>query len=118
MSVITRTVWIPGRSKQGIFWKMERFNRFATPFVKIGYLLSAVSKPMLGMPTLKWWIFPKARVFGFHRSLDTAGAMPGQVAGREYKQLVTGLLWSSYGSQLTFMPTAGVAVLVVLYFLS
>jgi hypothetical protein len=50
--------------------------------------------------------------------MDTASAMPGPVAGREYKQLVTGLLWSSYGSQLTFMPTAGVAVLVVLYFLS
>ena len=75
------------------------------PFVKVGYTLSALSKPLLGLFTSVAWIFStrsidrigkgvrtgardallsteatpetKATVFGFHRSLDTLGAAIG-----------------------------------------
>lgn len=75
------------------------------PFVRSGYALSAVSKPMMALFTAPWWIFfarlvdrtgkgirtgardamlanasdpaHRAKVFGFHRALDTTGAMIG-----------------------------------------
>ena len=75
------------------------------PFVQLGYLLSAISKPMLAVSTQLWWIFSarfidragkglrtaprdallsdeanennKATVFGFHRTMDTFGAVLG-----------------------------------------
>lgn len=75
------------------------------PFVQAGYALSALSKPLLAVSILPIWIFicrsmdrlgkgirtgardamlsdastpqTKARVFGFHRSLDTFGAVLG-----------------------------------------
>jgi MFS family permease len=78
------------------------------PFIRIGYGLSAVSKPMMGILTAPAWIFmaraldrigkgvrtgardallseesstqSKARVFGFHRGMDTLGASLGPLA--------------------------------------
>lgn len=78
------------------------------PFVQWGYALSAVSKPMMALLTQAWWIFlarttdrmgkgirtgardallsqeagpgQKATVFGFHRSMDTLGAVFGPLA--------------------------------------
>jgi MFS family permease len=77
-------------------------------FVRGGYFLSAVSKPMLAVFTFPLWVFlsrgfdrlgkgirtsardsilsaeatpeTKARIFGLHRAMDTAGAMLGPVA--------------------------------------
>ncbi|HUM48283.1 MAG TPA: MFS transporter [Chitinophagales bacterium] len=81
-------------------------------FVRMGYLLSALSKPMLSFFTFTWWIFSartidrfgkgirtgardallsdetipenKATVFGFHRALDTTGAAIGPLAALVY----------------------------------
>ena len=75
------------------------------PFVQFGYGLSAISKPLLAIFIYPWWIFfsrtldrlgkgirtgardamlsdestaeTKGRVFGFHRSMDTLGAVFG-----------------------------------------
>lgn len=75
------------------------------PFVQLGYGLSAISKPMLAIFSFWWWIFlsrttdrlgkgirtgardamlsdeclpeTRGRVFGFHRSMDTLGAVAG-----------------------------------------
>ena len=75
------------------------------PFIQLGYGLSAISKPMLAIFIYPWWIFfsrtidrlgkgirtgardamlsdeckpeTKGRVFGFHRSMDTFGAVFG-----------------------------------------
>lgn len=75
------------------------------PFVQAGYALSAISKPMLALLTSTWWVFSartidrlgkglrtgardailsdeagpgnKGAVFGFHRSMDTLGAVIG-----------------------------------------
>lgn len=84
-------------------WSDEWGERL--PFVKLGYFLSAIAKPMMALFTFPLWIFfsrttdrlgkglrtaardallsqnatpeTKASVFGFHRSMDTLGAAIG-----------------------------------------
>lgn len=93
-----------GLSK-GYFGKLSDEKGLRIPFIKTGYFLSAVSKPMMAAFTLPLWIFfarttdrlgkglrtaardallsqnatlqTKARVFGFHRGMDTLGAAIG-----------------------------------------
>jgi len=90
---------------KGYFGKLSDEKGIRLPFVKLGYFLSAISKPLIGFFTTAIWIFfvrtldrlgkgvrvaakdallsqeatkkTKARVFGFNRSLDTAGATIG-----------------------------------------
>jgi MFS family permease len=90
---------------KGYFGKMSDNMGRRLPFVQWGYLLSALSKPMMAMLTYPAWIFgartvdrigkgirtgardamlsdeatpeTKGRVFGFHRSMDTLGAVLG-----------------------------------------
>jgi MFS family permease len=92
---------------KGYFGKLSDEKGVRLPFVKLGYLLSAVSKPLIATFTYPLWIFfvrtvdrlgkgvrtaardallsqeatkeTKARVFGFHRSMDTVGAAIGPV---------------------------------------
>lgn len=93
-----------GLSK-GYFGKLSDVSARRAPFVQIGYALSAVSKPMMAIFTFPLWIFfartidrfgkgirtgardallsdeatpeTKGKVFGFHRSMDTLGAVLG-----------------------------------------
>ncbi len=93
-----------GLSK-GYFGKLSDLSGKRAPFVRIGYALSAVSKPMMAVFTYPLWVFlartidrfgkgirtgardailsdeatppTKGRVFGFHRSMDTLGAVLG-----------------------------------------
>ncbi|HEX7846527.1 MAG TPA: MFS transporter, partial [Chitinophagaceae bacterium] len=90
---------------KGYFGKLSDEKGVRLPFVKLGYFLSAISKPLIGFFTAAFWIFfvrtldrlgkgvrvaakdallsqeatkeTKGRVFGFNRSLDTAGATIG-----------------------------------------
>ena len=90
---------------KGYFGKLSDEKGVRLPFIKGGYSLSALSKPMMGLFTLPLWIFfsrtldrlgkglrtaardallsqqatkkTKARIFGFHRGMDTAGAAIG-----------------------------------------
>ena len=90
---------------KGYFGKLSDQKGVRLPFVRAGYLLSAISKPLIAFFTASGWIFfvrsldrlgkgirvaakdallsqeatkkTKARVFGFNRSLDTAGATIG-----------------------------------------
>lgn len=90
---------------KGYFGKLSDEKGVRLPFVKLGYLLSAISKPLVGFFIAPIWIFfvrtvdrlgkgvrvaakdalisaeatreTKSRVFGFNRSLDTAGATIG-----------------------------------------
>lgn len=92
---------------KGYFGKLSDEKGLRLPFIKTGYFLSAVSKPMMVIFTVPAWIFlarttdrlgkgvrtaardallsenaapgTKARVFGFHRSLDTFGAAIGPI---------------------------------------
>jgi MFS family permease len=90
---------------KGYFGKLSDEKGVRIPFIKSGYFLSAVSKPMMALFTYPLWIFfvrttdrlgkglrtaardallsenatpaTKSRVFGFHRSMDTLGAAIG-----------------------------------------
>lgn len=90
---------------KGYFGKRSDERGLRLPFVKLGYLLSNLSKPLIAAFTFPVWIFfvrtvdrlgkgvrtaardamlsqeatteTKGRVFGFHRSMDTVGAAIG-----------------------------------------
>jgi MFS family permease len=100
-----------GLSK-GYFGQLSDHKGKRLPFVRFGYALSALSKPMMGLFTQVWWIFMartadrlgkgirtgardaylsdcttpehKGKVFGFHRALDTLGAFIGPVLALVY----------------------------------
>lgn len=93
-----------GLSK-GYFGKRSDNSQKRVPFVQIGYALSAISKPMMAFFIYPLWIFfartidrfgkgirtgardailsdeatpgTKGKIFGFHRSMDTLGAVLG-----------------------------------------
>lgn len=95
---------IAGLSK-GYFGKLSDHTGRRMPFIQWGYGLSALSKPMMGLFIFPVWVFlartldrigkglrtgardamlseastpeTKAKVFGFHRSMDTLGAVLG-----------------------------------------
>ncbi|MBL0024272.1 MAG: MFS transporter [Saprospiraceae bacterium] len=103
-----------GLSK-GYFGKLSDATARRVPFVQIGYSLSAVSKPMMAVFTFPVWIFfartidrfgkgirtgardailsdeatpeSKGKVFGFHRSMDTLGAVLGPLFALIYLYL-------------------------------
>ena len=90
---------------KGYFGKLSDNTGKRLPFVRLGYLLSALSKPMMAVFTFPAWIFSarsmdrlgkgirtgardallsdqatpgtKGTVFGFHRGMDTLGAVIG-----------------------------------------
>jgi MFS family permease len=100
-----------GLSK-GYFGKLSDVSGRRVPFVQLGYTLSAISKPMMALFVFPLWIFlsrtmdrigkglrtgardallsdestaaTKGRVFGFHRSMDTIGAVLGPVIALIY----------------------------------
>lgn len=100
-----------GLSK-GYFGQLSDITKKRLPFVRIGYLLSAISKPMMAAFVYPLWIFfarttdrigkglrtgardamlsdastreTKARIFGFHRALDTMGAVIGPLIALIY----------------------------------
>ena len=95
---------VAGLSKS-YFGKLSDKTGKRLPFVQFGYALSAISKPMMAIFIFPFWIFlsrtidrigkgvrtgardamlsdeatekTKGRVFGFHRSMDTLGAVIG-----------------------------------------
>jgi MFS family permease len=96
-----------GLSK-GYFGNLSDAKARRVPFIRAGYTLSAISKPLLAIFTFPLWIFfsrtmdrlgkglrtsardallsdeatpeNKGRVFGFHRAMDTLGATIGPIA--------------------------------------
>lgn len=102
---------VAGLSK-GYFGKLSDTFGKRLPFVRFGYALSAISKPMMGLFAFPLWIFAartidrigkgvrtgardallsdestpetKGKVFGFHRGVDTFGAVLGPVAALVY----------------------------------
>ncbi len=102
---------VAGLSKS-YFGKLSDSMGKRLPFVQLGYSLSAISKPMLAFFVYPWWIFlsrtidrlgkgirtgardamlsdestkeTKGRVFGFHRSMDTMGAVFGPAIALVY----------------------------------
>lgn len=92
---------------KGYFGKKSDERGLRLPFIKLGYFLSALSKPLVATFVYPLWIFfvrsvdrlgkgirtaardallsdeaspeTKARVFGFHRGMDTLGASIGPI---------------------------------------
>ena len=126
---------------KGYFGKWSDHKGLRIPFIKTGYFLSAVSKPMMAAFSYPLWIFfarttdrlgkgirtaardallsanalpeTKARVFGFHRSMDTLGAAIGPL-------LALLLLWIYPGNYiliflLAFIP--GMISVLLIFFL-
>ena len=95
-----------GLSK-GYFGQLSDNSGKRVPFVQFGYILSVISKPMMAIFAYPLWIFfartldrfgkgirtgardaiisdeatheTKGKVFGFHRSMDTFGAVLGPI---------------------------------------
>ncbi|MES2704734.1 MAG: MFS transporter [Bacteroidota bacterium] len=106
-----------GLSK-GYFGKLSDNTGKRLPFVRLGYALSALSKPMMAFFTSIAWVFSvrtldrlgkgirtgardallsdeatpqtKARVFGFHRGMDTFGAVLGPAIALLFLSLYPG----------------------------
>ncbi|HUS01379.1 MAG TPA: MFS transporter [Chitinophagaceae bacterium] len=102
---------VAGLSK-GYFGKRSDITGKRLPFVQFGYALSAISKPMMAVFIYPLWIFfartidrlgkglrtgardamlsdectkeNKGKVFGFHRSMDTMGAVLGPAIALVY----------------------------------
>lgn len=102
---------VAGLSK-GYFGKLSDQSARRVPFVQIGYAFSAISKPMMAVFVYPLWIFfartvdrfgkgirtgardailsdeasheTKGKVFGFHRSMDTFGAVLGPLLALLY----------------------------------
>jgi MFS family permease len=100
-----------GLSK-GYFGKLSDLSGRRVPFVQVGYALSSISKPLMAIFTYPLWIFgvrtldrfgkgirtgardailsnestkeTKGKVFGFHRSMDTFGAVVGPLLALVY----------------------------------
>lgn len=100
-----------GLSK-GYFGKLSDNTGKRAPFIRLGYTLSSISKPMMALFTWPAWIFfsrgldrlgkglrtgardamlsdeateeTKGRIFGFHRSMDTLGAAIGPILALLY----------------------------------
>jgi MFS family permease len=129
-----------GLSK-GYFGKLSDATGRRVPFVRFGYLLSAISKPMMAAFVFPLWIFfartvdrlgkgirtgardailsaeatpeTKGRVFGFHRAMDTLGAVLGPALA-----LVFLWLWPRQYRVLflvAFIP--GIAAIALTFFL-
>jgi MFS family permease len=102
---------VAGLSK-GYFGKQSDLSGKRVPFVQLGYALSAISKPMMAFFIFPIWVFfartidrigkgirsgardallsdeatpaTKGKVFGFHRSMDTLGAVIGPALALVY----------------------------------
>ncbi len=100
-----------GLSK-GYFGKLSDVRGKRVPFVQLGYAFSAISKPMMAIFIYPLWIFfartidrfgkgirtgardallsdeatpeTKGKIFGFHRSMDTLGAVMGPALALVY----------------------------------
>jgi len=132
--------FITGISK-GYFGKMSDDNGLRLPFVKLGYILSNVAKPLMAISTSVIWVFfirtmdrlgkgvrtaardallsqeatpeTKARVFGFHRSMDTVGAAIGPILALIYLFLNPGDYKNLF--LLAFIP--GILAILLIYVL-
>ena len=103
---------------KGYFGKLSDRKGVRLPFIKLGYLLSSISKPMMGFFTYPLWIFfarttdrfgkglrtaardallsqqatkeTKGRIFGFHRGMDTFGAAIGPIIALSFLYFFAG----------------------------
>ena len=126
---------------KGYFGKRSDDSGKRLPFVRTGYFLSAISKPMVAVFTYPWWIFlarvtdrlgkglrtaardamlsaqstpqTRARIFGFHRGWDTVGAILGPVAALVFLHFNPG----NYTSLFYWALIPGLVAVILLFLL-
>lgn len=131
---------IAGLSK-GYFGKLSDETGKRVPFVRLGYGLSAIAKPMMAVFTYPWWVFfarstdrigkglrtgardamlseeatpqTKATVFGFHRSMDTLGAVIGPLVALAFLHVKPSAYTTLF--YIAFIP--GFAAIILTYLL-
>lgn len=131
---------VSGLSK-GYFGRLSDIKGVRLPFIKWGYLLSALSKPMMAVFTVPLWIFgartidrlgkglrsgardamlsgeatpeTKARIFGFHRGFDTLGAVIGPTISLVFLYLAP----ADYSSLFYFAFIPGIISVSLLYYI-
>lgn len=129
-----------GLSK-GYFGKLSDEKGIRLPFIKSGYFLSALSKPMMAVFTFPIWIFfartidrlgkglrtaardallsqnatpeTKARVFGLHRSMDTLGAVIGPITALVFLNFFPG----EYATLFYFALFPGLIAVALIFLL-
>lgn len=129
-----------GLSK-GYFGKLSDTTGKRVPFVQMGYALSAISKPMMAIFTFPIWVFlartldrfgkgirtgardallsdeatpqTKGKIFGFHRSMDTVGAVIGPLLALVFLHYQPGNYKTLF--YLAFLP--GMMAVFASYFL-
>ncbi len=129
-----------GLSK-GYFGKLSDTTGKRVPFVQMGYALSAISKPMMAIFTFPIWVFlartidrfgkgirtgardallsdeatpqTKGKIFGFHRSMDTVGAVIGPLLALVFLHYQPGNYKTLF--YLAFLP--GIMAVFASYFL-
>ena len=127
---------VAGLSKS-YFGKQSDLSGRRLPFIQLGYALSAISKPMMAFFIYPVWIFfartldrlgkgirtgardallsneatpeTKGRVFGFHRSMDTFGAVLGPAIALVY------LYFHPNDYKTLFLITFAPGILVILF---
>jgi len=126
---------------KGYFGKLSDEKGLRLPFVKWGYLLSTISKPLITFFVYPLWVFfvrtmdrlgkgvrtaardallsqeatkeTKARVFGFHRGMDTLGATIGPVMALLFLYFYPGKYKTIF--LLAFIP--GIVSMIFLFLL-
>ncbi|TAL50633.1 MAG: MFS transporter, partial [Chitinophagaceae bacterium] len=127
---------------KGYFGKLSDEKGVRLPFVKLGYFLSALSKPLMATFTYPLWIFfvrtidrlgkgvrtaardallsqqgtkeTKGRVFGFHRAMDTVGAAIGPTLALLFLFFYPGQYTTIF--YLAFIP--GILSVLLIFFLN
>ena len=127
---------VAGLSKS-YFGKQSDLSGKRLPFIQLGYALSAISKPLMAFFVYPIWIFfartldrlgkgirtgardallsneatpeTKGRVFGFHRSMDTFGAVLGPAIALVY------LYFHPNDYKTLFLITFAPGILVILF---
>ncbi len=122
---------------KGYFGNLSDRAGRRVPFIRYGYILSAISKPMLAVSKFSVWIFfsrgldrlgkgirtsardallssesepkTKGRIFAIHRGMDTLGAMLGPLAALLYLQFYPGNYTALF--IIAFFPGAAAGLL-------
>lgn len=126
---------------KGYFGKLSDEKGVRLPFIKSGYFFSAISKPMMAVFTFPLWIFfartidrfgkglrtaardallsqqatkeTKARVFGFHRGMDTVGAAIGPLIALSFLYFFP----KDYTTLFYFAFIPGIIAVLLIFFL-
>ena len=126
---------------KGYFGKLSDEKGTRLPFIKSGYFFSAISKPMMAMLIYPLWIFfartvdrfgkglrtaardallsqqstkeTKARIFGFHRGMDTLGAAIGPIIALSFLYFYP----KQYASLFYFAFIPGIIAVLLIFLL-